>query len=91
MLVDERINTLARNLINFSCELKKGENVLIEATGVDYQLVNALIKEAYKVGAYPFVELYDNRVQRKLMMGIDKECTDRLSDFSCYRKDKMEA
>lgn len=91
MLVDERINTLARNLINFSCELKKGENVLIEATGVDYQLVNALIKEAYKVGAYPFVELYDNRVQRQLMMGIDKECADRMSDFSCYRMDKMDA
>ena len=68
MLVDERINTLARNLINFSCELKKGENILIEATGVDYQLVNALVKEAYKVGAYPFVELYDNRVQRQIMM-----------------------
>lgn len=91
MLVDERINKLAKNLINFSCELKKGENILIEATGADYQFVNALVKEAYKVGAYPFVELYDNRVQRQILMGMDKECAERMSDFACYRMEKMHA
>lgn len=91
MLSDERIKLLAKNLINFSCELKKGENILIEATGVDYQLVNALVKEARKVGAYPFVELYDNRVQRELLMGMDGEFADRMRDFACYRMDKMQA
>ena len=54
---DNRINTLAKNLINYSCKLKKGEKVLIEAKGIDYMLVNALVKEAYKVGALPFVEM----------------------------------
>lgn len=91
MLADERINVLAKNLINFSCELKKGENILIEATGVDYQLVNALVKEARKVGGYPFVELYDNRVQRQLLMDMDGEFADRMRDFSCYRMDRMQA
>ncbi len=91
MLIDERIKLLAKNLINFSCELKKGENILIEATGTDYQLVNALVEEARKVGAYPFVELYDNRVQRQLLMGMDGEFADRMRDFACYRMDKMQA
>lgn len=91
MLVDERINTLAKNLINFSCELKKGENILIEATGVDYQLVNALIREVQRVGAYPFVEIYDNKVQRQVMMGMDKELAQRMCDFGAYRMDKMQA
>ena len=70
---DQRIDTLAKGLINYSCSLKKGEKVLIEAKGIDYMLVNALIKEAYKVGAYPFVEIYDNRVTRELMMGLTEE------------------
>ena len=70
---DLRINELAKNLINYSVELKKGEKILIEAKGVDYMIVNALIKEAYKVGAYPFVEMFDNRVSRELLMGETEE------------------
>ena len=51
MLVDKRIETLAKNLVNYSCSVQKGENVLIEAFGVDYQLVNCVIKEVYAAGA----------------------------------------
>ena len=91
MLVDGRIRTLAKNLINFSCELKKGENILIEATGVDYQLVNALIEETRKAGAYPFVKIYDNRIQRRLMLGMDKELAERMCEFDAYQMDKMQA
>ena len=91
MLVDGRIRTLAKNLINFSCELKKGENILIEATGVDYQLVNALIEETRKAGAYPFVKIYDNRIQRQLMLGMDKELAERMCEFDAYQMDKMQA
>ena len=29
--MDERIKTLARNLVNYSCRVKKGEKVLIKA------------------------------------------------------------
>ena len=91
MLTDERINVLAKNLINFSCELKKGENILIEATGVDYQLVNALVKQARLAEAYPFVEIYDNKVQRQILLDMDKEFAERMRDFACYRMDKMQA
>ena len=70
---DQRINQFAYNLINYSCRLKKGEKILIEAKGVDYMLVNALVKEVYKVGAYPFVELYDNRITRELLLGETEE------------------
>ena len=78
MLTDERINVLAKNLINFSCELKKGENILIEATGVDYQLVNALVKQARLAEAYPFVEIYDIKYKDKFfwiwIRNLRKEC-----------------
>ena len=88
---DIRIEKLAYGLVNHSCRLKKGEKVLIEAKGVDYMLVNAIIKEVYKVGAYPFVEMVDNRVNRELLLGQDEECARLKADFDAYRMNQMDA
>ena len=88
---DERINLLAKNLVNYSCSLKKGEKVLIEAKGVDYMLVNALIKEVYKVGAYPFVEMYDNRVTRELLLGETEELAKYKAKYDAFRMQEMDA
>ena len=88
---DLRINALAKGLINYSCELKKGEKVLIEAKGIDYMLINALVKEAYKVGAYPFVEIYDNRVTRELLMGQTEEGAKLKAKFDAFRMQEMDA
>lgn len=88
---DERILKLAYNLINYSCSLKKGEKILIEARGVDYMLVSALVKEAYKVGAYPFVEIFDNRVNRELLLGTSEEYARLKAKFDSYRMQEMDA
>ncbi|MBE7086804.1 MAG: aminopeptidase [Clostridiales bacterium] len=88
---DVRIDKLAYNLINYSCSLKAGENLLIEAKGIDYMLVNALIKEAYKVGANPFVELYDNRVTRELLMGQTESLAKLRAKFDGARMSQMDA
>ncbi len=88
---DLRINELAKNLINYSVELKKGEKILIEAKGVDYMIVNALIKEAYKVGAYPFVELFDNRITRELLLGQNEEQAKLRQKYDLYRMEEMDA
>ena len=90
-MIDQRINLLAKNLINYSCSLKKGEKILIEAKGIDYMLVNALVKEAYKVGAYPFVEIYDNRVTRQLLLGQTKEQAELRAKFDSYKMSQMDA
>jgi hypothetical protein len=39
MLHDVRQRTLAKNLVNYSCRIKKGEKVWIDAFGIDYQMV----------------------------------------------------
>ena len=51
-MIDERIKKLAKNLVNYSCDLKKGEKILIEAKGVDYMLVNEIIKEVYDIETF---------------------------------------
>ena len=54
--MDERIKTLAYNLVHFSCKLEKGEKVWISCNGVHpLPLVKQIIKETYRVGAIPFV------------------------------------
>ena len=37
-MVDQRIEKLANVLVNYSCNLQKGEKILIEARGIDYML-----------------------------------------------------
>ena len=91
IMQDLRINKLAENLINYSCSLKKGEKILIEAKGIDYMLVNALIKEVYKVGAYPFVEIYDNRISRQLLLGNSVELAKLKAEFDSAKMNKMDA
>ena len=91
MLVDKRIETLAKNLVNYSCSVQKGESVLIEAFGIDYQLVNCIVKEVYAAGGYPFVSLFDNRVQRELMKGMDETLANKMAEIDCVKMDKMDA
>lgn len=70
---DPRIQTLAENLVNYSCELQPGEKVLIECTGVETDLVTALIEAAYQAGGLPFVKLNNAEVNRSLLMQAEAE------------------
>ncbi len=88
---DERIDRLAWGLVNYSCSLKKGEKILIEAKGIDYMLVNALIREVYAVGGLPFVEIFDNRVNRELLLGQTEEGARLRAKYASYRMAEMDA
>ena len=88
---DPRIVKLADVLINYSSALKKGEKVWIDAKGVDYPLVCELVKQAYKVGAFPFVSLQDGRVSREIMLGITKEQAELMAKYDVYRMQEMDA
>ena len=72
-MFDPRIKKLASGLVNFSCSLKKGENILIESIGGNDDLTRALIKEVYAVGGNPFLWLGDKAMDRELVMGCNVE------------------
>lgn len=90
-MIDPRNTKLASNLINYSCELKEGERVLIEANGVETPLIKELIKEAYKVNAIPFVSIKDNELERELLIGTSKEQLDLRSKYEGSRMKDMDA
>ncbi|HWQ58255.1 MAG TPA: aminopeptidase, partial [Clostridia bacterium] len=72
-MVDPRVKTLAKNLVNFSCRIQPGEGVLIEAYDGCYELVEELVREAYAAGGLPHVWLRNSRVNRALAMGCARE------------------
>ena len=83
--MDKRIEKLAHGLVDFSCDVQKGENVLIEAIGIDYQLVAQLVKEVYAKGAYPFVNITDLRIKREWMKGMSEELAKKYADMEIGR------
>lgn len=88
---DIRLDKLANLLVNYSCELKKGEKVLIEATGIEPALVLALIDEVYKVGAYPFIETFNSQITRGLLINMTKELAQSMAKYSICRMQEMDA
>lgn len=88
---DPRIVTLAKNLINYSVKLKKGEKVLIEAVGLETPLVTELVKQAYLVGGLPFVTVKDKEVNRALLMNCTKEQMEMMQKYEALRMSEMDA
>ncbi|MBE5743547.1 MAG: aminopeptidase [Clostridiales bacterium] len=90
-MTDCRIEKLAKGLINYSVELKKGEKCLIEAYDIDNALVKALVKEVYNAGGYPFVWIRDNQVNRLIQSGLDENLCNMMADFDSYLMKEMDA
>ncbi len=72
--MDQRIRDFAKNIINYSTEIKPDENVMIHCHGTAPQpLVRALVEETYKVGGRPFIRWNDPRTDREILMQATRE------------------
>ncbi len=87
-MLDPRNAKLAKNLINQSVRLQKGENVLIETFGHHLELTNALVNEAHAAGGNAFVRLRENSTRRVLLIGASEEQirTEAEADAALMRK-----
>ena len=90
-MLDPRVSKLAKNLINYSTELKPGEKVLIEVIGLEIPLAKELIKEAYAAGAYPFLTIKDRILWREMLMGASKEQLQMMARYEVERMKEMDA
>lgn len=90
---DIRIEKLAYNLVNYSCRLKKGENVLIKVygEGEERSLVMAIIQEVYKVGANPFFWNNDPQIMRELLKKCNEEQIKTWAESDLMLMKKMDA
>lgn len=70
---DVRLKKLADTLLNHSVNLKAGERVLIRGHALAKPLLFELIDQTYQLGAYPYVDLLDDEIMRKIAHGFQKE------------------
>ncbi|MDM5197576.1 aminopeptidase [Fictibacillus enclensis] len=90
-MIDQRVVTLAKTLLHHSVQLKKGERVLITSPLTARPLIKALIEEAYAMGAYPYVNLYDDEINRYLYTGYEAEQLETSMQWDLKRVKEVDA
>jgi aminopeptidase len=91
-MIDPRVEKLAAMLVNYSCAVKKGERILIEAIDVPNVFSIALARHAVAAGGHPLVMLKSNEVTRALMQEGSAEQWDliakverlQMQNVQCY-------
>jgi len=88
---DPRIQQLAAQVVHYSVSLQKGERLLIENTGLQQELVSAIIEEAYKAEGLPFVSLKEPKVLRSLLQNANVEQMNVLAEHEASLMQQMDA
>ncbi|MCX6639398.1 MAG: aminopeptidase [bacterium] len=90
-MADQRYEKLAKVLVRYSTNLKKGEKVLIEHTDAPDDMIQAFIREIYAVGGIPLLEQKTQRIQRELFKCATEEQIKLIADCELYRMKKVKA
>ncbi|MCH8921813.1 MAG: aminopeptidase [Planctomycetes bacterium] len=89
---DPRLMALAKVLIDHSCQLKAGENILIEAIDLpEPTLICRLVELAAERGAHPLVTIKNNKVLRALYAHGSQTNLALAGQFERARMEKMDA
>ncbi|HEX2164227.1 MAG TPA: aminopeptidase [Thermoanaerobaculia bacterium] len=90
-MADPRHQALARLLVGYSCALRPGERVLVEAIDVPAGLVALLVETVAAAGARPFVTLKSQPVWRSLLLAADADQMRRIGEAEAFRMRQMDA
>jgi len=90
-MTDPRYTKLARLLVTYSCELQKGERILLDMIDVPDEFTVELMREARRAGATPLVEVRHSRVSREVMMGTNVKHAATIRDIEMARMKKVQA
>lgn len=88
-MIDSRIELLANDLVNYSVEVKEGDNVLIASTDLMPEVVEALVNAVHKAGGNPFVSYTASRISRALYQSQSDETLKLQADNDLELMKKM--
>lgn len=89
--MDNRVKELAKNLVNYSMDVKKNDKVYIHYIGESTkELARQIIKEVYKAGGVPFPHYSDQRVLREVLMECTKEQMSLMAKIDCKEMEQMD-
>ena len=89
-MLDPRYTQLAGLLINYSCAVKAGEKVLIEAIDVPHDFTKEVVRVCAAAGGRPLVLLKSNEIQRALMLSGTQEQWDTMAAVERMQMEAMQ-
>lgn len=90
-MMNEKVRTMAENLIRHSVALQAGENLLIEIFNGGEELAAALIEKAHEAGARPFLHIHQHRLLSALLRGATPEQIKQTAKYEIGRMRDMDA
>ena len=88
---DPRHAKLAKLLVEYSCDLKKGEVLLLDMIDIPDEMTVQLVRAIRAVGGIPLVEVRHTRVIREIQRGTDEAHARLQRDLEMARMKKVHA
>lgn len=90
--MENKIEKLASNLLNYSVSLQKGEKILIEMLGTDCSdLACELIKQAKEIGAIPVFNIIDYKVLKEILLNCNEVQIKEYAKYDLVRMTEVDA
>lgn len=90
--MDTRIKQLADVLVHYSCNVQKGEKVLVSYDGATAKpLIKQIIKEIYACGGLPYTEIRDSSISREILLGCTEEQLQFMNEYQLKQMEGMQA
>jgi aminopeptidase len=90
--MDERLKKLSKALVGYSCDVQKGEKVLVSYEGEACKpLIKQLIKDIYKAGGLPYAEIRDSSITREILLGCEEGQIEFMKEYQLAQMKGMDA
>jgi len=90
-MTDPRYTKLAKLLVGYSTELKKGEKIFLDMIDIPDEFTIELIRAVRNAGAIPIVETRHTRITRELLLDTSQPHAEAVRDIEMFRMRKMAA
>jgi len=90
-MTDPRYAKLAKLLVEYSTQLKKGDRVLLDMIDVPDEFSVEMMRATRAVGAIPVIEVRHGRVNREIFLGTTEEHASLVRDLELARMKKVQA
>ncbi|MGI5892501.1 MAG: aminopeptidase [Bacillota bacterium] len=90
-LCDNRFKILAKNLVHYSCEIKKGDHVLLDLPAGEEVFAKELIRAVYTAGGLPYLEYSNDVLFKEWLENISEEQLILEAGWQKMRMEQMQA
>src|SRR6267378_7786312 len=90
-MTDPRYTKLAKLLVEYSTQLKRGDHVMLDMIDVPDEFTVELMRAARAAGAMPIIEVRHTRVSREIVRDTSEKHAALVRDLELFRMKKMQS